>query len=101
MLKLNIFLTLILVMCALGVVTAQHEARKLFVMLEKEKERARKLNVEWGKLQLELGTLATHRRIEHIAKQTLKMEVPAASRVQIISPSSMIDLTESDGVAKQ
>lgn len=85
MTRLNLFLTLILIACALGVVTSQHKARKLFVELEKEQELARQLAVEWGQLQLEQGTWATHARIEKIAAGQLRMKVPGASRIQIIS----------------
>jgi cell division protein FtsL len=41
--------------------------------------------VEWGRLQLEQSTLIMHGRIEHIAKEYLKMTVPAAASIQIVS----------------
>ena len=85
MTRLNLFLTLILIACALGVVTSQHKARKLFVELEKAQELSRQLAVEWGQLQLEQGTWATHARVEKIAAGQLRMKVPSASRMQIIS----------------
>lgn len=71
--------------CALGIVTSQHMARKLFMALENEKETERRLDVEWGRLQLEQSTLIMHGRIERIAKEHLKMVVPAATEIQIIS----------------
>lgn len=85
MFKLNIFLVLALIACALGIVTSQHTARKLFMALENEKEIERKLDVEWGRLQLEQSTLIMHGRIEHIARVHLNMMVPAASNIQIVS----------------
>lgn len=85
MFKLNIFLVLVLIACALGIVTSQHTARKLFMALENEKEIERKLDVEWGRLQLEQSTLIMHGRIEHIAREHLDMLVPAASNIQIVS----------------
>lgn len=91
MTRLNIFLTLILIACALGVVTSQHKARKLFVELEKEQEQARQLAVEWGQLQLEQGTWAMHARIEKIAAGQLRMKVPSASRIQIISLGNSVN----------
>ena len=84
MIRVNTFLILILVACALSVVTSQHKARKLFVELEKEQELARQLAVEWGQLQLEQSTWATHTRIEKIATGQLHMQVPDASRVQVV-----------------
>ena len=85
MFKLNIFLVLVLIACALGVVTSQHTARKLFMALENEKKIERKLDVEWGRLQLEQSTLIMHGRIERIASEHLNMMVPAASSIQIVS----------------
>lgn len=85
MFKLNILLMLVLIACALGVVTSQHTARKLFMALENEKEIERKLDVEWGRLQLEQSTLIMHGRIERIAREHLNMTVPVASSIQIVS----------------
>ena len=81
MLRFNVILLMVVVICALGVVTSQHRARKLFQALEAEQERARQLDVEYGQLQLEMSTWATHPRIEKIAKERLKMRVPEAKAV--------------------
>ena len=79
MLRFNMILLLIVVACALGVVTSQHRARKLFQELEGEQERARQLDVEYGQLQLELSTWATHPRVEKIARDRLRMVTPDAA----------------------
>ncbi len=79
---------LVLIICALGVVTSQHTARKLFMALENEKEIERKFDVEWGRLQLEQSTLIMHGRIERIAREHLNMLVPAAADIQIVSIST-------------
>jgi cell division protein FtsL len=79
MVRFNMMLLLIVVICALGVVTSQHRARKLFQGLESEQERARQLDVEYGQLQLEMSTWATHPRIEKIARDRLHMVTPDAS----------------------
>ena len=50
MAKLNLLLLLVLVVCALGLVTSQHKSRKLFSELEREQERSRALDVEFGQL---------------------------------------------------
>ena len=82
MVRFNLLLLVIVVVCALGVVTSQHRARKLYQELEGEQEKARQLDVEYGQLQLELSTWATHPRIESIARERLRMVVPdAAGRV--------------------
>jgi cell division protein FtsL len=76
MLRFNVILLMIVVFCALGVVTSQHRARKLFQALEAEQERARQLDVEYGQLQLEMSTWANHPRIEKIARERLHMVTP-------------------------
>jgi cell division protein FtsL len=76
MIRINMALMLIAVFCALGVVTSQHKARKLYQALEAEQERGRQLEVEYGQLQIELSTWATPPRIEKIAREKLKMHVP-------------------------
>ena len=86
MTRLNLILALILIGCALGVVTSQHKARKLFVVLQQEQELTTQLDVEWGQLQLEQSTWATHARIEKIAGSTLQMHVPDAKRIRVITP---------------
>ena len=78
MLRFNMILLLIAVVCALGAVTSQHRARKLFQDLEGEQERVRKLDIEYGQLQLELSTWANHPRIEKIARDRLHMVTPDA-----------------------
>lgn len=88
MARLNLILLAALVACALSVVTSQHQARKLYVELQKEQETARKLDVEWGQLQLEQSTWAMHARIEKIASGQLMMRVPAAARIQVVAPEA-------------
>ena len=78
MLRFNMILLLAAVICALGVVTSQHRARKLFQDLEGEQERVKQLDVEYGQLQLEMSTWATHPRIEKIARERLHMVTPDA-----------------------
>ena len=73
-----------LLLCALGLVTSQHRARKLHVELDAEQSLARNLDVEWGQLQLEQGTWSTHARVERLASRQLDMRVPPASRVRIV-----------------
>ena len=88
MARLNLLLLLALAVCALGLVTSQHKARKLFVELEREQSRARALDVEWGQLQLELSTWALHSRVERLATARLGMSAPDARRTQIVEQSA-------------
>lgn len=84
MVRLNLLLLALLTACALGLVTSQHKARKLFVELEQEQEHARGLEVEYGQLQLEASTWAMHTRVERIASRALRMRAPDAKRIQIV-----------------
>lgn len=73
-----------LVLCAMAVVASQHKARKLYVELQKEQAAAKQLEVEWGQLQLEQGTWATHARVERIATRELNMRLPASGRIEVV-----------------
>lgn len=85
MIRLNLLLVLVAVFCAIGVVTAQHKARKLFTELQQEQALASQMDVEWGQLQLEQSTWAMHARIEKIASGSLEMQVPVSNQVQVVS----------------
>ena len=91
MTKLNLILLGILVVCALMLVTTQHQARKLYVELQKEQELAKQLDIEWGQLQLEQSTWATHARIEKIAAKS-GLRIPSTARVQVIGPIAGTEL---------
>jgi len=82
--KLNLLLLLVLVVCALGLVTSQHKARKLFTDLEREQARTRELEVEYGRLQLEASTWGLHARVEKVAAGTLGMRTPDARQVRMV-----------------
>jgi len=82
--KLNLLLLLVLVVCALGLVTSQHKSRKLFSELEREQQRSRALEVEYGRLQLESSTWGLHSRVERIATGTLGMRAPDPRRVRMV-----------------
>ena len=86
MTRFNFMLLVMLIACALALVTSQHHARKLYVELQKEQELAKQLEVEWGQLQLEQSTWAMHARIEKIAARNLNMRVPTVARIQVLGP---------------
>jgi len=84
MVRLNLLLLAVLVACALSLVTSRHQARKLFVELEREQGRARSYEIEYGQLQLEQTTWGTPGRVEKLAREQLRMQLPGAARVQVI-----------------
>ena len=84
MVRLNLVLLAIAVVCALSVVTANHRARKLHTQLEAAQKTMRELEVEWGQLQLEQSTVAAHVRVEKVARERLGMHRPAPAQVVVI-----------------
>ena len=84
MAKLNLLLLAVLVACALGLVTSQHKGRKLFSELERERDRARELDIEYGRLQLEASTWGLHSRVERIAAGNLGLRTPDPRRVRLV-----------------
>jgi cell division protein FtsL len=84
MAKLNLILVAVLMLCAVGLITSQHKARKLYIELQREQEMSKQYEVEWGQLQLEQSTWAMHARIEKIATSILHMKVPDPTRVQVV-----------------
>ena len=85
MARLNLLLLVVVVACAIGVITAQHRARKLFHDLEGEQATATKLDTEWTQLQLEQGTWATHKRVEQVAVKRLGMHAPDAATTVVVA----------------
>jgi cell division protein FtsL len=81
---LNVFLLIAVIVLALSVVTSQHRARKYFVELQAEKDKAQQMEVEWGQLQLEQSTLALPARVEGIASRQLQMQMPQSQQIQFV-----------------
>ncbi|MDR3393220.1 MAG: cell division protein FtsL [Sulfuriferula sp.] len=87
----HLFLLLLVVLSALGVVTSQHRARKAFVALEQAQARQRQLEVEWGQLQLEQSTWAMHARVEKIATAQLQMQLPDAAHTRVVFTGKSVE----------
>ena len=78
---------MVLVMAsAFGVIYAKHQSRKLFVELQTLHKARDDMDIEWGQLQLEQSTLATHSRIEGTASNKLGMVIPDSKQVVILQP---------------
>jgi cell division protein FtsL len=82
--RLNLLLLVLLTVCALGLVTSQHKARKLFAELERQEARTKALDVEWGQLELETRTWALPSRIDKLARERLDMRAPDPRRVHVV-----------------
>ena len=72
------------VISAIGLVYTKHESRKLFVELEQLTTERDELNIEWGQLQIEQSTWATHARIERVALEELSLVRPKSTEIYLI-----------------
>ena len=79
--RIAVILLILVMLCAMGVVTSQHRARKYFNDLEVGQAAVKKLDEELTQLQLEQSTWAMHARIEKIAARELGMRVPSPSPI--------------------
>ncbi|PWG65180.1 cell division protein FtsL [Sediminicurvatus halobius] len=69
---------------AVAVVQAKHRSRTLFVELQQLEREVDALNAEWRRLRLEQGTLATHGRVERIARESLGLREPQPGEVIVL-----------------
>ena len=100
MTRITLLLLIVLVLCALSVVTSQHQSRKAFMALQAENDRASRLDQEWRELQLESQTLGTHKRIEQKARE-LGMVVPDAKKSVMVMIESVADVAAAKATAAE
>ena len=81
---LVVVFAVICVSSAMALVYTKHEARKLFVELEQLTMERDELNIEWGQLQIEQSTWATHARIEQVANDDLALIRPQPTEIYVI-----------------
>ena len=84
MTRLNLILFFALILVCLGVITSQHNARKLYSVHEQLQVAAANYKTEYEQLRLEQSTWAMHSRVEEMATKQLNMEVPDPTRIQVI-----------------
>ncbi len=86
--QLVLFLLLVVAVLftSISVVYAKYASRKDFVELQAVRAQIDSINVQWGRLQLEQSTWATHGRVEKIARKKLKMRLPEANEVVVVKP---------------
>ncbi len=70
---------------ALALVNAKHESRQLFVELERLNGERDRLQIEWGQLQLEQSTWATHARMESLGRGELALVTPAPEDIVLVA----------------
>ena len=85
-LKTAAVLALLVMISAFSVIYAKHQSRKQFAELQALHKARDDMDIEWGQLQLEQSTLATHSRVEKTASAKLGMVIPDAKQVVILQP---------------
>ena len=78
---ITLMLALGVLVSALGVVFTEHNSRLSFSKLQLLSNERDELDINWGRLQLEQSTLATHGRVEGIARSRLDMRLPEHPRL--------------------
>lgn len=81
---LALVFAVVCVVSGLALVYTKHEARKLFIELESLTAVRDELNIEWGRLQIEQSTWATHARIEQVATRELELSRPSTDEIYVI-----------------
>lgn len=69
---------------AIAVVYTKHQTRRLFMELQTLQDQRDRMNVDWGRLQLEQSTLETHGRIDGIARSHMGMVSPPPEAVVVV-----------------
>ena len=70
---------------ALASVYAKHQSRKLFVETQALVAERDRLEMDWGRLQIEQSTQANHARVESIARERLSMRTPTPDDVKLVT----------------
>jgi len=77
-------LSLAVIGAALAVVYQRHHHRQLFIELTRLENQRDELNIEFGRLQLELATMAATDRVEQIARARLGMQIPQPEQQTVL-----------------
>lgn len=83
--RLTFFLLAALIFCALSLVGAQHQARTLFVALERAQSEEKQLDIDWSRLQYQQSALGKSARIADAAQRQLKMAPVSPGKTQYLS----------------
>ena len=66
------------------IVEVEHRSRQLFIENEALNRELDRLQTDWGRLQIEQGTYATHSRIEGLARQRLQLTEPNGEQLVVV-----------------
>jgi cell division protein FtsL len=66
------------------IVEVEHRSRQLFIENEALNRELDRLQTDWGRLQIEQGTYATHSRIDALARQRLQLTEPSGEQLVVV-----------------
>jgi cell division protein FtsL len=66
------------------IVEIEHRSRQLFIEGEALNRELDRLQTDWGRLQIEQGTYATHSRIEPLVRQRLQLTEPSGDQLVVV-----------------
>ncbi len=78
-------MVLLVMISAIANVYAKHESRKSFTELQVLTSERDRLEVEWGKLQIEQSTWSTYARVEQLARKQMHMRIPDPGQTMLLS----------------
>jgi cell division protein FtsL len=88
MTRADLFLLITLVIAVVGsgvaVVHAKYQSRQLFMALQEVRRDRDRVDMEWGRLQLELGTVGNPALVERLARDKLGMQMPKPTDVVVL-----------------
>ena len=76
------------VVSAIWVIKTKHQSRQLFVELESLNRERDRLQVDWGRLQLEQSAWGTHARVETLATEELSLHRPMPEQIVVVAEPS-------------
>jgi cell division protein FtsL len=83
--RLNIFLLIIVLGCALSAVNSSNKQRQIFIEVQRAQSQERQLQQDYSQLQYQQSALSKTSRIEQLAISTLKMQPVNTGRTQYLN----------------
>ena len=80
-----VVLTFAVLVSSLAGVYAKHKSRKLFVELQALVAERDRLEMDWGRLQIEQSTQANPARVEALARERLAMRTPTRDDMKVVA----------------
>lgn len=99
--RLSIVCATLLMLSAISLVTARFQSRELFVTLDRLEDKARQLDTDWRRFQLERAELARNARIDGAAREDLKMSSSSPDRTIYLHGSPLTTATTVPGKVDQ